>query len=61
MGKILGKRPFVRRREDYETEKVLREMGNYKDGRRMEVAQGCVQWWALVLAMLNRSIGRYVH
>jgi hypothetical protein len=27
----------------------------------MEVAQGCVQWWALVLAMLNRSIGRYVH
>ena len=23
------------------------------DGRWMELAQDCVQWWALVLAMLN--------
>jgi hypothetical protein len=30
----------------------LREIG-CEDGRWMELAQDCVQWWALVLAMLN--------
>lgn len=27
-----------------------------KDGRCMELAQGHVQWWALVLAMLNLCV-----
>ena len=30
----------------------LREIG-CEDGRWMELAQDCVQWWALVLAVLN--------
>ena len=27
-----------------------------KDGRCMKLAQGHVQWWALVLAVLNRCV-----
>jgi hypothetical protein len=30
----------------------LRETG-YEDGRWMELAQNCVQWQALILAVLN--------
>jgi len=27
-----------------------------EDGRWMELAEDCVQWWALVLAVLNRCV-----
>jgi hypothetical protein len=33
----------------------LREMG-CKDGRWMELAQDRVQWWTLVLAVLNLGV-----
>jgi len=33
----------------------LREIG-CEDGRWMELAQDCVQWWALVLAVLNLEV-----
>ena len=29
---------------------------DYEDGRWMELAQDCVQWWALVLAVLNLCV-----
>jgi hypothetical protein len=46
------KQPIERlRRGEDSTKMCLKEVG-FKDERWMELAQGCVQWWALILVAL---------
>ena len=53
---ISGVEPLCSATREYLISKVdLMEIG-CEDGRWMELAQECVQWWAFVLAVLKRCV-----
>jgi hypothetical protein len=53
-GKHLGKCPLVRPRTRWEDniKMALKDL-DCEDGNRMELTQDCIQWWAVLLAVLN--------